>query len=207
MKRLSTGPWKWAGYDELRSEQERRRKEGGKLLGIGLSTYIEACGLAPSAVVGSLGAQAGQWESGEIRFHPTGTVTAYTGSSAHGQGHETTFAQIVADRLGIEMEKVEVIHGDTDQVPFGWGTYGSRSASVGGSALAMSVDKVIKKGRIIAAHLLEAASEDVVFEDGKFFVQGSPDRAKEWGEIALQAHLAHKPAGQPGGRPGGQILL
>ncbi|MDA2932933.1 molybdopterin-dependent oxidoreductase [Acidobacteria bacterium AH-259-D05] len=180
-----------AGYSDLRAEQERRRHEKGKLLGIGLSTYIEACGLAPSAVVGSLGAQAGQWESGEVRFHPTGSVTVYTGSSAHGQGHETTFAQIVADRLGIDPDKVEVIHGDTDQVPFGWGTYGSRSAAVGGSALAMSVDKVIEKGSKIAAHLLEASPEDMVFEEGKFFVRGSPDQAKEWSEIALQAHLAH----------------
>ena len=180
-----------ADYDNLLSDQKRRLKEGGNLLGIGLCTYIEACGLAPSAVVGSLGAQAGQWESGEIRIHPTGAVTVYTGSSSHGQGHATTFAQIVADRLGVDLENIEVIHGDTDEVHFGWGTYGSRSAAVGGSALAVSSEKVIEKGRKIAAHLLEASEEGVVFEDGQFFVQGAPDKSQSIAEIALQAHLAH----------------
>lgn len=179
------------GYEDLRAEQERRRQNGGKLLGIGFSTYIEACGLAPSAVVGSLGAQAGQWESAEVRVHPTGKVTVYSGSSAHGQGHETTFAQIVADRLGIDIEDVEIIQGDTDQVPYGWGTYGSRSAAVGGTAIAVSVDKVIEKGRKFAAHLLEAAEEDIVFEDGKFFVRGAPDKSQTLADVALQAHLAH----------------
>ncbi len=179
------------GYSDLREEQRRRTREGGRLLGIGLSTYIEACGLAPSAVVGSLGAQAGQWESGEIRFHPTGSVTVYTGSSAHGQGHHTTFSQIVADRLGIDVDDIEVLHGDTDQVSFGWGTYGSRSAAVGGSALAGSADKIIEKGRKIAAHLLEASEEDVAFEDGSYSVKGVPDKAHTIQEIALQAHLAH----------------
>lgn len=188
------------GYDQLRKEQRRRVESGEPPLGIGLSTYIEACGLAPSAVVGTLGAQAGQWESGEIRVHPTGSVTVYTGSSAHGQGHETTFSQIVADRLGVGVDQVEVIHGDTDKVPFGWGTYGSRSAAVGGSALAVSAEKIIEKGRKIAAHLLEAAEEDVEFEAGKFFVRGVPDRAKAIQEIALQAHLAHNlpPGIEPG---------
>lgn len=179
-------------YDELRAEQNRRRQEGdSKLLGIGFSTYIEACGLAPSALVGSLGAGAGQWESAEVRIHPTGAVTVYSGSSAHGQGHETTFSQIVADKLGLDLEQVEVVQGDTDEVQFGWGTYGSRSAAVGGSAISVSVDKVIEKGRKIAAHLLEAAEEDVVFEDGNYFVKGSPDQKQSWGDIALQAHLAH----------------
>lgn len=188
------------GYDQLRKEQRRRVESGEPPLGIGLSTYIEACGLAPSAVVGTLGAQAGQWESGEIRVHPTGSVTVYTGSSAHGQGHETTFSQIVADRLGVGVDQVEVIHGDTDKVPFGWGTYGSRSAAVGGSALAVSAEKIIVKGRKIAAHLLEAAEEDMEFEAGKFFVRGVPDRAKAIQEIALQAHLAHNlpPGIEPG---------
>ncbi len=179
------------GYSELRAEQERQRSQGGKLLGIGLSTYIEACGLAPSAVVGSLGAQAGQWESAEVRVHPTGTVSVYTGSSAHGQGHETTFSQIVADRLGVDVDQVEVIHGDTREVPFGWGTYGSRSAAVGGSAIAVGVDRVIEKGRKIAAHLLEASTEDVVFEEGKYLVRGVPNKTQSWADIALQAHLAH----------------
>jgi carbon-monoxide dehydrogenase large subunit len=188
------------GYNDLRAEQERRRQQGGKLLGIGFSSFIEACGLAPSAVVGSLGAQAGQWESAQVRVHPTGTVTVYSGSSAHGQGHETTFAQVVADKLGIDIANVEVVHGDTGQVQYGWGTYGSRSAAVGGSAISKAVDKVIEKGRKIAAHLLEAAEEDVVFDNGNYFVRGAPDRAKSWGDIALMAHLAHNyPAGlEPG---------
>lgn len=179
------------GYEDLRADQESRRQSGGKLLGIGFSTYIEACGLAPSALVGSLGAGAGQWESAKVRVNPTGSVIVYSGSSAHGQGHETTFAQVVADRLGLDMEQVEIVQGDTGQVQFGWGTYGSRSAAVGASAISKSVDKVIEKGRKIAAHLLEAASEDVVFEDNNYFVKGSPDRKQGWGDIALQAHLAH----------------
>jgi carbon-monoxide dehydrogenase large subunit len=180
-----------ADYDNLRAEQARRRGNGGKLLGIGFSSYIEACGLAPSALVGSLGAGAGQWESAKVRVNPTGSVVVYSGSSAHGQGHETTFAQVVAEKLGVEMEQIEVVQGDTGQVQFGWGTYGSRSAAVGASAISKSVDKVIEKGRKIAAHLLEAAAEDVVFEDNNYFVKGAPDRKQGWGDIALQAHLAH----------------
>jgi carbon-monoxide dehydrogenase large subunit len=179
------------GYGALRAEQERRRASGGKLLGIGFSSFIEACGLAPSAVVGSLGAQAGQWESAQVRVNPTGTITIFSGSSAHGQGHETTFAQIVADKLGVDINSIEVVHGDTGQVQYGWGTYGSRSAAVGGSAIAKAVDKVIEKGRKIAAHLLEAAEEDVVFENGNYAVRGAPDQAKSWGDVALMAHLAH----------------
>ncbi len=187
-------------YRDLRDEQKRRHERGQKPLGIGFSTYIEACGLAPSAVVGSFGAQAGQWESAEVRVHPTSSVSVYTGSSAHGQGHATTFSQIVADRLGVEVDSVEVIHGDTDKVPFGWGTYGSRSAAVGGSAVAASVDKVIEKGRTIAAHLLEASDEDILFEEGRYFVRGAPDKAQTWADIALQAHLAHNlpPGLEPG---------
>jgi carbon-monoxide dehydrogenase large subunit len=179
------------GYDNLRAEQAQRRQAGGKQIGIGLSSYIEACGLAPSAVVGSLGAQAGQWESAEVQVSPTGSIRVLSGSTAHGQGHETTFAQIVADRLGVPMEQIEIIQGDTERVQFGWGTYGSRSAAVGGSAVAVSVDKVIAKGRKIAAHLLEAAEEDVVFEDGRYSVRGAPDRSQGFGDVALQAHLAH----------------
>ncbi|HVR30221.1 MAG TPA: molybdopterin cofactor-binding domain-containing protein [Thermoanaerobaculia bacterium] len=179
------------GYREIRKEQKRRRENGGPLLGVGLSTYIEACGMAPSAVAGSLGAQAGLWESAEVRVNPSGSVVVYTGSSPHGQGHETTMAQIAADRLGIDIDAVEVIHGDTDQVQFGMGTYGSRSAAVGGSALAKSADKIIEKGRRIAAHVLEAAVEDVVFEDGRFSVRGAPDKSQGLGDVALQAHLAH----------------
>ncbi len=181
-----------SGYGELREDQKRRRESGSdKLLGIGVSCFIEACGLAPSQVAGALGAQAGLWESAKIRVHPTGSVTVYTGSSAHGQGHETTFSQIVAGRLGIDLDQVEIVHGDTGEVQFGMGTYGSRSAAVGGSAIATGVDRVIEKGRKIAAHMLEAAEEDIVFEDGEFSVKGSPDRAKAWGDVVLAAYLAH----------------
>ncbi len=181
-----------SGYAELRAEQNRRRESGeGKLLGIGLSSFIEACGLAPSQVVGALGAQAGLYESAKVRVHPTGSVTVYTGSSAHGQGHETTFAQIVSDRLGVDVDQVEVVHGDTGQVQFGMGTYGSRSAAVGGSAIAVSTDKVVAKAKKIAAHLLEAAEEDIVFENGQFHVAGVPSRSQGWGDVVLQAYLAH----------------
>jgi carbon-monoxide dehydrogenase large subunit len=179
------------GYAALRAEQRKRRGSGGKQLGIGLSSYIEACGLAPSKVVGALGAQAGQWESADVRVQPTGGVTVYTGSSAHGQGHETTFSQIVADKLGVPMENVSIVHGDTGQVQFGMGTYGSRSAAVGGSAIARSADKIVEKGKRIAAHLLEAAAEDIELADGKFSVKGSPDKGVAWGDVALQAYLAH----------------
>jgi carbon-monoxide dehydrogenase large subunit len=188
-----------AGYDQARKEQELGRKNG-RYIGIGVSTYIEACGPAPSAVAGSLGAGAGLWESGQVRVHPSGSVTVFTGSHSHGQGHETTFAQLVADSLGIPMEQVEVVHGDTAQVPFGMGTYGSRSACVGGSAIVRSLDKVKEKGRKIAAHLMEANENDLDFEGGKWSVKGSPDRSKAWGEVALMAYLAHNiPAGmEPG---------
>jgi len=178
------------GYRKMREEQEKARKSG-QCLGIGISTYIEACGPAPSAVAGSLGAQAGLWESACVRVHPTGMVTVFTGSHSHGQGHETTFAQLVADDLGIPMEQVEIVHGDTGAIPFGMGTYGSRSAAVGGSAIYVSLQKIKEKGRKIAAHLLEAAEGDIVFEGGKFSVKGSPDRAKAWGEVVLMAYLAH----------------
>jgi carbon-monoxide dehydrogenase large subunit len=177
-------------YEKLRAEQAKLREQG-RHIGIGFSTYIEACGLAPSAVVGSLGAQAGQWESAVVRVHATGKVTVFSGSSGHGQGHETTFAQIVADELGVPYEDIDVIEGDTSQIPHGWGTYGSRSAAVGGSAIAVGARKVVEKARKIAAHLLEAAEEDLVFESGKFYVKGSPDKAQTIQEVALQAYLAH----------------
>jgi carbon-monoxide dehydrogenase large subunit len=179
-----------AGYTQARKEQELARR-AGRHLGIGVTTYIEACGPAPSAVAGSLGAGAGLWESGQVRVHPTGAVTVFTGSHSHGQGHETTFAQLVADELGIPMEQVEVVHGDTAQIPFGMGTYGSRSACVGGSAIVKCLDKVKEKGRKIAAHLLEAAEQDLVFEGGAWSVKGAPDKKKAWGEVALMAYLAH----------------
>jgi len=179
------------GYADLRQQQAQRRSSGGKLLGIGLSSYIEACGLAPSQVVGALGAQAGLWESAKVRVHPSGSVTVYSGSCGHGQGHETTFSQIVADRLSVDVDQVDVIEGDTEKVQFGMGTYGSRSAAVGGSAIATAVDKVIAKAKKIAAHLLEAAEEDIEFQDGQFQVKGVPDKAQAWGDVVLQAYLAH----------------
>ena len=178
------------GYEALRAEQARLRKEG-KYIGIGFASYIEACGIAPSQVVGSLGAQAGLWESATVRVHPTGKVTVFTGSHSHGQGHETTFAQLAADELGIGFDDVEVVHGDTGRVPFGMGTYGSRSGAVGGTAIHMSIEKIKEKGKRIAAHLLEASPADIEFDKGKFFVRGSPDRGKAFGEIALAAYLAH----------------
>ncbi|MHC4307739.1 MAG: xanthine dehydrogenase family protein molybdopterin-binding subunit, partial [Planctomycetota bacterium] len=180
-----------AGYEDLRRQQKERRQEGGKPLGIGLCSYIEACGIAPSAVVGSLGAQAGLYESAKVRVHPTGSVTVFTGSSDHGQGHETTFSQIVADRLGVEIDAVQVVHGDTEEVQFGMGTYGSRSAAVGGSAIAKSLDKIIAKGKKIAAHLMEASEGDLEFEDGEFRVRGAPGKSTAWGDVTLQAYLAH----------------
>ena len=177
------------GYDKLRKEQEDARKQG-RYIGIGFSTYIEACGIAPSAVVGALGARAGLYESSIVRVQPTGKVTVYTGAHAHGQGHETTFAQIVADTLGIPLEDVEVVHGDTDAIPFGMGTYGSRSLAVGGSALRKGLDKVIEKGTKIAAHLLEAAEEDLEFVSGEWKVKGT-DKKITFGEVALAAYVPH----------------
>jgi carbon-monoxide dehydrogenase large subunit len=180
-----------AGYEALRAEQALRRRGGGKLLGIGISSYLEACGLAPSQVVGSLGAQAGLWESAKVRVHPSGSVTVFAGTCAHGQGHKTTFAQIVADRLGIDVDAVDVIQGDTEEVQFGMGTYGSRSAAVGGSAIVESLDKIIAKGKKIAAHLLEASPGDIEFADNEFRVRGAPGKSQEWGAVVLQAYLAH----------------
>jgi len=172
---------------------EARRRDAvtrGKLRGIGIATYIEACGIAPSAVVGSLGARAGLFESAAVRVHPTGSVSVLTGSHSHGQGHETTFSQLVSDTLGIPMESIEIVHGDTAKIPYGMGTYGSRSLAVGGSAIVKAMDKVIAKGRKIAAHLLEAAEADVEFKDGKFSVAGT-DRSKSFGEVALTAYVPH----------------
>jgi len=186
------------GYDKFRKEQEQARKDG-KLLGIGFSTYIEACGIAPSAVVGALGARAGLYEVGQVRVQPTGKVSVYTGSHSHGQGHETTFAQVVADRLGIPMEDVEIIHGDSESVAFGMGTYGSRSLAVGGSAIVKSLDKIIEKGAKIAAHKLEASEKDLEFAEGKWTVKGT-NKSVGFGDVALTAYVPHNyPAGlEPG---------
>src|SRR6266705_153018 len=176
-------------------KRKRDSARNGKLRGIGFSTYIEACGIAPSQAVGSLGAGVGLWESAEVRVNPTGSVELLTGCHQHGQGHETTFAQVVVERLGIPIENVSVVHGDTDKVQFGMGTYGSRSAAVGMSALAKALDKVEAKAKKVAAHLLEAAEGDIVFKDGKFTVAGT-DRSVAWGDVALNAYTAHKFSGQ-----------
>ena len=177
------------GYQSFRQEQARARQEG-RYLGIGLSTYVEICGAAPSAIASALGAQAGLWESALVRVHPTGKVTVYTGSSSHGQGHETTFSQITATELGVPMEDVEVVHGDTAQVQFGAGTYGSRSAAVGGTAIRLGADKIKDKAKRLAAHLLEAAEADMMYEDGKLFVRGAPANSKTFQDIALASYLA-----------------
>src|SRR5712664_2668527 len=177
-------------YKKFRTEQEAARKQG-RLIGVGFSTYIEACSIAPSKLVGALGAGAGLYESGKVRVHPTGGVTVYTGSHSHGQGHETTFAQLVADELQIPMDQVEVVHGDTGLIPFGMGTYGSRSASVGGTALHMSVDKIKEKGKKIAAHLLEASASDIEYVGGQFQVRGAPGKAVPFGAVALTAYVPH----------------
>ncbi len=176
----------WAGFEARRAEAAQR----GKLRGIGVSTYLEACGIAPSKVVGSLGARAGLYEVANVRVHPTGSVTVFTGTHSHGQGHETTLAQLVCDQLGVPFDQVDIVHGDTAKIPFGMGTYGSRSLAVGGSAMVKAMDKVITKGKKIAAHLLEAAVDDIEFKDGKFTVAGT-DRSKTLGEIALTAYVPH----------------
>jgi carbon-monoxide dehydrogenase large subunit len=178
------------GYEEFRREQERARREG-RYLGIGLSSYVEICGMAPSQVLGAVGGGAGGWESSDVRVHPTGKVTVYTGSCWHGQGHDTGFAQIVASELGIPVEDVEIVHGDTEKVQFGIGTFGSRTAAVGGIATYKSVQKIKDKAKKITAHLLEANEEDIVHENGKFFVRGAPDQGKTLAEVSLAAYLAH----------------
>jgi len=181
-----------ADYKNLRQMQADARKQG-RYIGIGFSSYIEICGVAPSAWVGlpGQGWGAGLWESANVRVHLTGKVVATTGSQSHGQGHETTVAQVVADELGISVDDVIVQHSDTLGTPFGYGTYGSRSAAVGTVAIYNSLQRIKEKARKLGAHLLEAAEEDVVFEDGKVFVKGSPDKAKTIQDIAAQAALAY----------------
>jgi carbon-monoxide dehydrogenase large subunit len=175
------------GFNKRKRESARH----GKLRGLGYSTYIEACGIAPSKAVGSLGCGVGLWESAEVRVNPTGTVEVLTGCHAHGQGHETTFAQVVSERLGIPIENITVMHGDTDKVQFGMGTYGSRSGAVGMSALVMALDKVEAKAKKVASHVLEAAESDIEFKDGKFTVAGT-DKSAAWSDVTLQAYVAHK---------------
>ena len=170
---------------------ENRRSQSsakGKLRGIGFSTYLEACGIAPSAVVMSIGAGVGLWESAEIRFNATGNVSVFTGAHSHGQGHDTTFAQIVSEKLGVPIENIDIMHGDTDKGPFGMGTYGSRSLAVGGTAIVKACDKIIEKGRKVAAQMLEAKPEEVEFKDGEFVVKNS-NKKKTIEEIAFACYL------------------
>ncbi len=176
----------YAGFESRRRAALAR----GKLRGIGVSTYIEACGIAPSAIAGALGARAGLYECANIRVHPTGSVTVFTGSHSHGQGHETTFAQLVHEQLGVPFDQIEVVHGDTKEIPFGMGTYGSRSLAVGGSAMVKAMDKIVAKGKKIAAHLMEASVEDIEFKEGKFAVAGT-DRSKTLTDISLAAYVPH----------------
>jgi carbon-monoxide dehydrogenase large subunit len=167
----------------------------GKLRGIGISAYIEACGVAPSQAVGALGGGVGLWESAEVRVNPIGTVEVLTGCHSHGQGNETTYAQFVSSRLGIPIENVSVVHGDTDKVQFGMGTYGSRSGAVGMAALSKALDKIEVKAKKVAGHVLEASEQDIEFKDGKFTVKGT-DKSIDFGSVALNAYTAHKFNGQ-----------
>lgn len=177
------------GYNNFRSEQAQARQQG-RYLGIGVTTYSEICGLGPSQVAGAVGFQGGLWESSIVRVSPTGKVQAMIGASPHGQGEETTFAQIISDELGIPVPDIDIIHGDTNNTPMGWGTYGSRTTPVAGAALVLATRKIKEKARAMAAHLLEAAVEDIDYEDGKFFVKGSPDKFKTIQDATLMATLA-----------------
>ena len=189
----------WAGFTKRKEEAASR----GKKRGIGMSCYIEACGIAPSAAVGSLGAGVGLWESAEVRVNPVGTIEILTGSHSHGQGHETTFAQLISDRFGLPVDNVQVIHGDTDKVQFGMGTYGSRSGAVGMSAIAKALDKVEAKAKKIAAHLMEADESDIEIDGGEVKVAGT-DKKLGWHEVCLAAYTGHNlPEGmEPGLKEG-----
>ncbi len=189
---------KLANYEDLRREQEALRKQG-RYLGIGLSTWIEICGVGPSAATAPAAGVA-LVESSQVRIHPTGGVSVYVGTHSHGQSHDTTFAQIVADTLGVPYDSVELRHGDTAEGPaMGYGTYGSRSLAVGGMSIVKSCHKVIEKGKKLAAHILEAAEEDIVFDQGSFRVKGSPDKSKSIGEIAFASYGAGLPEGMEQG--------
>jgi carbon-monoxide dehydrogenase large subunit len=180
------------GYDDLRAEQRRRREAGEtKHLGIGVTTYVEMCGLAPSRVLASLNYGAGGWEAATVRMLPTGMVQVVSGSTPHGQGHETSWSQIVADRLGIDPDHVEVLHSDTAISPIGMDTYGSRSLPVGGVAVAMATDQVIAKARTIAAHQLECAEDDLELVAGELRVRGTPSKSMTLQEVAYGAFTAH----------------
>jgi aerobic carbon-monoxide dehydrogenase large subunit len=176
-------------YDGFRQQQAEARKQG-KHLGIGLSTYVEVCGLGPSKAAGAMGLQGALWEPATVRVLATGKVIVLTGTSPHGQGEETTFAQLVSEDLGVPVEDIEVIHGDTSAIPMGWGTYGSRSTAVGGTAIYKATQKVVEKAKKLAAHLLEANPDDIVHEKGKYYVQGSPGKVQTIQDIALMANVA-----------------
>ena len=175
-----------AGFPGRRAESAAR----GKLRGFGVASYIEACGIAPSQLVGQLGARAGLYESATVRVNATGSVSVFTGSHSHGQGHETTFPQVVASMLGIDEAQVDIVHGDTGRIPFGMGTYGSRSLAVGGSAMVKATEKIIAKAKKIAAHLMEASDADIELKDGKFTVAGT-DKAVAWTDVTLAAYVPH----------------
>jgi carbon-monoxide dehydrogenase large subunit len=174
----------YKGFEKRKRESESK----GKLRGIGLCSYFEACGIAPSPVVMMLGCGIGLWESAEVRFNPTGQVTVYTGSHSHGQSHQTTFAQIAADELGVPIENIDIVHGDTDKGTFGMGTYGSRSLAVGGIAIVNACKKIVEKGKRVTAKMLEANPEDVEFKDGEFIVSKS-NKKKTIGEVAFACYL------------------
>ena len=178
-----------AGYYQVRQQQTQLRQEG-RYLGIGVTTYVEMCGLGPSQVAGAVGFGGGLWESAIVRFHPSGKVNVMIGTSPHGQGEETTFAQVISDELGVPVDDIEVLHGDTDNTPMGWGTYGSRTTAVSGAAVTLSARKIKDKARELAAHLLEASADDIEYSDGRFFVRGSPNRAQSIQDIALMANVA-----------------
>ncbi|UJW75182.1 xanthine dehydrogenase family protein molybdopterin-binding subunit [Rhizobium sp. SL42] len=189
----------WNGFAARKAEAGKR----GKLRGIGMSCYIEACGIAPSAAVGSLGAGVGLWESAEVRVNAVGTVEVLTGSHSHGQGHETTFAQLVSERLGVPLDNISIVHGDTDKVQMGMGTYGSRSGAVGMSAIVKALDKVEAKAKKIAAHLMEADESDIVIDNGELKVAGT-DKSVPWFQVTLAAYTGHNlPSGmEPGLKEG-----
>ncbi|MGH9006058.1 MAG: xanthine dehydrogenase family protein molybdopterin-binding subunit, partial [Acidimicrobiia bacterium] len=181
-----------AGYDGLRKEQQMRRESGStRHLGIGLSTYVEMCGLAPSRVLSALKYVAGGWEAASVQMLPTGKVQVVTGTTPHGQGHETSWSMIVADRIGVDPDHVDVLHSDTAISPHGMDTYGSRSLAVGGTAVFMACDKVIDKARAIAAHQFEADEEDLEFVGGAFQIKGVPGRSMPLAEVAFEAFKAH----------------
>ncbi len=186
-------------YPAFRRQQEEARKQG-RYLGVGVVSYLEICGLGPSQVAGAVGFGGGLYDSAIVRVYPTGVVRVYIGASPHGQGEETTFAQIVAEEFGCPVENIEIVHGDTETTPQGWGTYGSRSTAVCGSAVKVAAQRVKEKAKKIAAHLMEANEQDLEWKDGKFAVRGSPDQGKSFAEVALMANVAwNMPAGvEPG---------